>query len=145
MYWQGNGSLTSVLSHVEAAVSYKEKEHLPDVAFQVYVLQEVGLNVTQASLMHLNGDCRAPDLSDLFALTDFIHQFSDRIFDYFAGVVAVSSMGVVGTALCQRQEKCKLAALAESGTFRPNLAAMGLYQMAGNGQANAAAAAGPRP
>lgn len=45
-------------------------EHIPDAAFQVYVLQKAGLNVTQASIMHLNSDCRHPDLSNLFAFTD---------------------------------------------------------------------------
>jgi hypothetical protein len=41
---------------------------LPDVAFQQYVLEQAGLDVTQASLMHLNRDCRAPDLTDLFLI-----------------------------------------------------------------------------
>ena len=31
-------------------------DHVPDAAFQVYVLQQAGLNVTQASIMHLNSD-----------------------------------------------------------------------------------------
>ena len=45
-------------------------EHLADAAFQVYVLQRAGLNVTQASIMHLNSNCRHPDLSNLFTYTD---------------------------------------------------------------------------
>lgn len=55
---------------VKSGTSYKTNEHLPDVAFQVFVLQESGLNVTKASLMHLNRECHYPDLSNLFALTD---------------------------------------------------------------------------
>ncbi|HID54312.1 MAG TPA: DUF2779 domain-containing protein, partial [Anaerolineae bacterium] len=58
------------LIEVKSTTSYKEKEHLPDVAFQLYVLQEAGLNVTQTSLMRLNSGCRAPDLSNLFTLDD---------------------------------------------------------------------------
>ncbi|HFQ94724.1 MAG TPA: DUF2779 domain-containing protein, partial [Anaerolineae bacterium] len=58
------------LIEVKSSTGYKEKEHLPDVAFQLHVLQKAGLNVTQASLMRLNNDCRAPDLSNLFALND---------------------------------------------------------------------------
>ena len=58
------------LIEVKSTTSYKEKEHLPDVAFQLHVLQEAGLDVTQANLMHLNSDCRAPDLRNLFALDD---------------------------------------------------------------------------
>ena len=58
------------LIEVKSSTKYKEAEHLPDIAFQVYVLRQAGLPVTQASLMHLNSDCHAPDLSSLFALTD---------------------------------------------------------------------------
>ncbi|MEZ4641589.1 MAG: DUF2779 domain-containing protein [Chloroflexota bacterium] len=58
------------LIEVKSSTQYKEAEHLPDVAFQVYVLRQAGLPVAQASLMHLNRDCRAPDLRNLFVLTD---------------------------------------------------------------------------
>lgn len=58
------------LIEVKSSAEYKAAEHLPDVAFQVYALRQAGLPVAQASLMHLNGDCRAPDLSALFTLTD---------------------------------------------------------------------------
>lgn len=58
------------LIEVKSSAKYKPEEHLPDIAFQVYVLQRAGLNVIQASLMHLNSACRYPDLADLFALTD---------------------------------------------------------------------------
>ena len=58
------------LIEVKSSTKYKQEEHLPDVAFQVYVLQQAGIEVTQASLMHLNSDCRHPDLTNLFALTD---------------------------------------------------------------------------
>lgn len=58
------------LIEVKSSAEYKAAEHLPDVAFQAYALRQAGLPVAQASLMHLNGDCRAPDLSTLFTLTD---------------------------------------------------------------------------
>ncbi len=58
------------LIEVKSSTQYKADEHLPDVAFQTYVLQQVGINVTQTSLMHLNSDCRHPDYSNLFAFTD---------------------------------------------------------------------------
>ena len=57
------------LIEVKSSTSVKD-EHLPDVAFQWFVLQQAGLAVTQASVMHLNKECRSPDLSNLFALTD---------------------------------------------------------------------------
>ena len=62
------------LIEVKSSTQYKEAEHLPDIAFQVYVLRQAGLPVAQASLMHLNSDCLAPDLSNLFALTDVTTQ-----------------------------------------------------------------------
>ena len=58
------------LIEVKSSTRYKEAEHLPDIAFQAFVLRQVGLPVTQASLMHLNKECLAPDLSNLFTLTD---------------------------------------------------------------------------
>ena len=58
------------LIEVKSSTSVKP-EHLPDVAFQQYVLEQAGLDVTQVSLMHLNCECRAPDLTDLF-LTFFL-------------------------------------------------------------------------
>jgi len=57
------------LIEVKSSSSVKE-EHLPDAAFQWFVLQQAGLNVTQASIMHLNRECRYPDLSNLFILSD---------------------------------------------------------------------------
>lgn len=58
------------LIEVKSSTKYKEDEHLPDVAFQVYVLQQAGIPITQTSVMHLNSDCLYPDLSNLFTLTD---------------------------------------------------------------------------
>jgi hypothetical protein len=69
------------LIEVKSGTSYKPEEHLPDVAFQVYVLQQAGLVITQASLMHLNRDYRhrpadegQPDQNDLFRLTDITEE-----------------------------------------------------------------------
>jgi hypothetical protein len=58
------------LIEAKSSTSYKPEEHLPDVAFQLYALRRAGLPVTAVSLMHLNRDCRHPDLADLFQLTD---------------------------------------------------------------------------
>ena len=57
--------LTEVKSTVEA-----KDEHLPDVAVQEWVARGAGLPVAATHLMHLNRECRAPDLSNLFARTD---------------------------------------------------------------------------
>ena len=57
------------LIEVKAAKSVKE-EHLSDVAFQSYVAGQVGLDLGRVDLMHLNADCRHPDLSNLFSRTE---------------------------------------------------------------------------
>ncbi|MDA0244593.1 MAG: DUF2779 domain-containing protein [Chloroflexi bacterium] len=58
------------LIEVKATSRYKPAEHLPDIAFQLHVARLAGLEVRQVSLMHLNPACRAPDLSNLFVITD---------------------------------------------------------------------------
>jgi len=45
-------------------------EHLPDAAVQVHVLRQAGLQVERAEVMHLNPECRYPDLSNLFVRED---------------------------------------------------------------------------
>ncbi len=65
------------LIEVKSSTKYKQTEHLPDVAFQVYVLQRANIHITQVSLMHLNSDCLAPNLDDLFALTDITEEVAD--------------------------------------------------------------------
>ncbi len=56
---------------VEVKSSTKVKpEHIGDVAVQVHVLRQAGVNVTRAEVMHLNRECVAPDLSDLFVRED---------------------------------------------------------------------------
>jgi hypothetical protein len=57
------------LIEVKATNSVKE-EHVPDVAFQLFVIQQPGLDPVQASVMHLNRECRVPDLDDLFITED---------------------------------------------------------------------------
>ena len=63
---QGDGwKLTEVKSATKA-----KKEHIPDLAVQVYVARKNGVDVRRAEVMHLNGDFRHPDTGDLFATTD---------------------------------------------------------------------------
>ncbi|HWA40256.1 MAG TPA: DUF2779 domain-containing protein [Gemmatimonadales bacterium] len=61
----GGFRLTEVKSTTEA-----KDEHLPDVGVQTWVARGAGLPVVQTHLMHLNRECRAPDLSNLFARAD---------------------------------------------------------------------------
>lgn len=57
------------LIEVKSASSQEEK-HLPDVAVQIHVLAQSGIRVTGADVMHLNKECRYPDLTNLFQRTD---------------------------------------------------------------------------
>lgn len=57
-------------------------EHIPDVAIQVHVLRRCGLEVVRAEIMHLNPDCRYPDLEDLFVtkdVTQAVDEFLPRV------------------------------------------------------------------
>lgn len=49
-------------------------EHLPDIALQRWVMEGSGHPVMAAELVHLSSECRAPDLSNLFARDDVTAQ-----------------------------------------------------------------------
>lgn len=53
------------LIEVKSTTKVKD-EHIPDLAVQRWVVEGAGLAVTHTDLMHLNRECRAPDLTDLF-------------------------------------------------------------------------------
>lgn len=57
------------LTEVKSTTSAKP-EHVPDVGIQTHVLRRAGLDVARAEVMHLNRDCRHPDLRNLFIRTD---------------------------------------------------------------------------
>src|SRR3989475_354679 len=57
------------VAEVKATNSLKP-QHLPDVAVQVHVLRRAGLPVERAEVMHLNPECRYPDLGNLFVRED---------------------------------------------------------------------------
>jgi hypothetical protein len=50
--------------------THQKDEHLPDLAVQVFVVGQCGLNVHECQVMHLNTEHRNPDTNDLFAMTD---------------------------------------------------------------------------
>lgn len=57
------------LIEVKSSSSQKD-EHIPDAAVQRHVLQESGVDVRAAEIMHLNKEFRHPDQGDLFHHTD---------------------------------------------------------------------------
>jgi hypothetical protein len=64
------------LIEVKSSTSVKD-EHLPDAAFQFYVLRQAGLNMTRTSIMHINNQCRHPDLDNLFTIEDVTAEVLD--------------------------------------------------------------------
>jgi predicted RecB family nuclease len=66
------------LIEVKSTTSVKE-EHITDAAVQIHVLQKAGLDVRRVELMHLNRECRYPDLSNLFVREDVTQQVEDRL------------------------------------------------------------------
>jgi hypothetical protein len=57
------------LIEVKSTLSVKD-QHIPDAAVQVHVVERAGLPVHAVEIMHLNRDCRHPNLSNLFTRTD---------------------------------------------------------------------------
>ena len=57
------------LIEVKSSTRVKD-EHIPDVAIQRHVLERAGVRVRHSEIMHLNRDCRYPDLTDLFIRED---------------------------------------------------------------------------
>ncbi len=57
------------LIEVKSTTSVKD-HHIPDVAVQAYVLRQNGLDLVSSEVMHLNGECTYPDLSNLFTRSD---------------------------------------------------------------------------
>ncbi len=57
------------LIEVKSSTSVKDV-HLNDMAIQAWVAENSGLKVSSYHLMHINSDCRFPNLKDLFELVD---------------------------------------------------------------------------
>jgi hypothetical protein len=57
------------LIEVNSSLDVKEKQ-LADAAVQAHVLRRSGVGLRQVEIMHLNRDCRFPDLSNLFVRED---------------------------------------------------------------------------
>jgi hypothetical protein len=53
--------------------------HLSDVAVQVHVMRSAGLDVERAEVMHLNRECRFPDLSNLFRRVDVTAEIAPHL------------------------------------------------------------------
>jgi hypothetical protein len=75
------------LIEVKSSVAVKD-HHIPDVAVQAHVLQQSGLDLAGAEVMHLNRECAYPDLSNLFVRSD-VTEAAGAIAERVPGWIAV--------------------------------------------------------
>jgi hypothetical protein len=68
-----------VLIEVKSKTSVSEQKHVPDVAIQAHVLRAAGIPVVRCEVMHLNRECVAPDLSNLFSREDVTELVEARL------------------------------------------------------------------
>lgn len=61
------------------STSKVKPEHIPDTAVQTHVVRSAGLDVARAEVMHLNRDCRHPDLSNLFRRVDVTDRVEEAV------------------------------------------------------------------
>jgi hypothetical protein len=72
------GPHSYALIEVKSTLHVKRR-HLDDVAIQLHVARRAGLSVERAELMHLNADCRHPDLTTLFVREDVTAQLEPAL------------------------------------------------------------------
>ena len=71
------------ITEVKSTASVKD-EHIMDAAVQAHVVRAAGLPVSRVEIMHLNRECRHPDLSNLFVRADV----TDRVKEFMSNVPA---------------------------------------------------------
>jgi hypothetical protein len=64
---------------VKSKTSVSEQKHIPDVAVQAHVLRSAGVPIVRCEIMHLNRECRYPDLSNLFVREDVTQMVEGRL------------------------------------------------------------------
>lgn len=99
------------LIEVKSSTSVKD-EQLAEVAMQLWVLRAAGLAVPRAFVMHLNSECRYPDLSALFVTEDVTASVEPRL-AAVAGELAAQQAMLEGAEpevafgpYCKRPERC---------------------------------------
>jgi len=66
------------LIEVKSSASQKD-EHIPDAAIQVHVARRSGIDVRAVDIMHLNKECRFPELQNLLQSTDVTTPVGDLL------------------------------------------------------------------
>ena len=66
------------LIEVKSSTRRKE-EHIPDAAIQTHVARSSGLPVSRVEVMHLNRECRYPELGDLFVREEVTEEVEELL------------------------------------------------------------------
>ena len=69
------------LIEVKSTTTLSEQEHIPDISVQACVLRACGVRVNRFEVMHLNRECRHPDLANLFVREDVTNEVEGRLAD----------------------------------------------------------------
>ncbi|GMV15990.1 MAG: hypothetical protein AMXMBFR56_42140 [Polyangiaceae bacterium] len=70
LHWSRRGW---TVTEVKSTTSVKPA-HIPDAAIQTHVVRKAGLDVARTEVMHLNTQCRHPNLANLFTRADVTEQ-----------------------------------------------------------------------
>jgi hypothetical protein len=103
------------LIEVKQSTSVKAA-HIPDAAIQAYVARRSGLDVRTVELMHLNRECRYPDLSNLFVREDItarVEAFLPLFPAGLSGLAAVVAGPIPDVAVgdhCTTPDRCPFLA-----------------------------------
>jgi hypothetical protein len=66
-----------LIYEVKSSTKVKE-EHLNDVGLQAWIMAKSGLPIKQIHILHINSECRYPDLSNLFHIEDVTESLRAR-------------------------------------------------------------------
>ena len=86
------------LIEVKSGTSVSADEHLPDIAVQGAVLRAAGVRVDRYEIMHLNRECRFPDLSNLFIREDVTDDVLARLDEMDRALVSLVRVARAGSA-----------------------------------------------
>ncbi len=67
----------------------QKEEYRNDIAIQVWVLKKLGIPLRRISLMHLNKECRYPNLDDLFAYQDYSQEIIPELSDMEPSILSL--------------------------------------------------------
>jgi hypothetical protein len=68
---------------------WQKAEYRNDIGIQVWVLQQLSIPLGRISLMHLNRECRYPDLKDLFSFEDYSTEIIPVLADIKSDIAAL--------------------------------------------------------